>query len=253
MTHAIAATAVDTPKRHTARIAGILYLVIAVAAIVAHIYVPGELIVPGDATATVTNISASPSLLRVSIGSEFVVLFSEIVLSVLLYGMFRAVNKTISLTAAVSRLTMTTIHGFNLLNYFFVLLLLGDAGYAAAFAGEQVNALVSLFLDAHAYGFAIGIAFLTIHVFALGYLMLKSRYVPKIFGVLFIIAGFGYFFDSMAMLLTANYDTTPVFVAIPIAVAELAFPIWLLVKGIKVPDQPQASTSPATEAQAVRA
>ncbi len=219
--------------QNTARFAGVLYLIITVAAIVAHQYVPSTLIVPGDAAMTASNIAASETLFRVGgVGSELIILLSEIVLAVVLYVLLKPVNKTLSLIAAVSRLAMTTIHGLNLLNYYFVLSLVGGAGYVTAFSPEQVNALVSLFLDAHHYGFTIGIAFLTIHVFVLGYLILKSGYFPSVLGILFLAAGVGYLVDSFALLLSTSYDTTPIFLAIPIALAEIAFPLWLLIKGV---------------------
>jgi hypothetical protein len=224
----------DSIKR-TARIAGFLYLLITIAAIVAHMYVPSTLIVPGDAAATASNIAASESLFRVgAIGGELVILLSEIVLSVLLYVLFKPVSRLLSLVAAVSRLAMTVIHGLNLLNYFFVLLLVGGAGYLAAFEVDQLNAFAMLFLDAHSFGFTIGIAFLTIHVFLLGYLIVKSGYFPKVLGVLFLIAGAGYLIDSFALLLSTGYEATPVYIQLAIAVGELAFPLWLLVKGVDV-------------------
>ena len=165
----------------TARIAAVLYLVITVAAIVAHGYVPATLFVAGNAAATASNIAASESVLRLGgIGSELVVLLSEIVLTVLLYVLLKPVNKTLSLLAAVARLAMTIIHGLNLLNYFFVLQLLGGAGYLAVFSPDQLQALALLFLNAHHYGFALGIAFFTVHVFVLGYLIFKSGFFPKV-------------------------------------------------------------------------
>lgn len=215
-----------------ARIAGVLYLIITVAAIIAHFYVPDQLIVPGDAVATAGNIASSEGLFRLSIGSEFVVLLSEVVLSIILYVLLKPVNRTVSLIATVSRLIMTTIHGLNLLNYYIILVLLSGADYLSVFDSEQINSFVMLFLDAHAYGFAIGIAFLIIHVFALGYLIFKAGYVPRILGVLFILAGFGYLVDSVGILLLPAYETTPALVAMVIAVAEIAFPVWLLVKGV---------------------
>lgn len=232
---AVAPSAVAKDQRRAARVAGMLYLVITLAAIIAHFYVPDKLIVPGDAATTASNIMASEELFRMGIGSELVVLLSEVVLSVILYRLFSAVNQTVSLIAVVSRLTMTTIHGINLLNYFLVLVLLRGADTFAALGTEQVHALVALFLEAHHYGFTIGIAFLTIHVFALGYLIVKSGYVPRVLGILFIVAGFGYFIDSSAILLTTTYDTTPMLIALPIALAEIAFPLWLLVMGVNVP------------------
>lgn len=221
-----------TSIQKTARFAGILYLIITAAATIAHFVVPANFIVPGDAAATASNIIGNESLFRLgAIGGELIVLLSEIVLAVVLYVLLKPVNKTLSLVAAVSRLAMTTIHGLNLINYFFVLLLLGGS-YSTVFAPDQVDAMVTLFLDAHSYGFTIGIAFLTIHVFILGYLIYKSGYFPKILGILFIAAGVGYLVDSFAQLLSANYTTTPIYFALPIAIAEIAFPIWLLVKGV---------------------
>ncbi len=224
-----------TSPQKTARFAGILYLVITVAAIFAHFYVPGELIVTGDAAATARNIAASESLFRFgAIGSELIVLLSEIILSVVLYVLLKPVNKTLSLIAAVSRLAMTTIHGLNLLNYYFVLQLLNGANYLTVFGPEQVDALVTLFLDAHSYGFTIGIAFLVPHVLILGYLIYESGYFPRILGVLFLLAGVGYLVDTTGLLLVSGYETTPGIIATVIAVAEIAFPVWLLIKGVKI-------------------
>ena len=219
--------------QRNARLAGVLYLIITIAAIIAHMYVPTTLIVPGDATATVDNISNSEMLFRFGgIGSELIVLLSEVILAVLLYVLLKPVNKTLSLVAAVSRLIMTTIHGFNLINYFFVLIIVGGAGFLSGFDAGQLNGLAMLFLEAHSFGFTIGIAFLVIHVFVLGYLIYKSGYFPKIIGILFIIAGLGYLIDSFSLLLIPSYTTTPIYIAIPIAIAELVFPVWLLIKGV---------------------
>ena len=216
----------------TARIAGILYLLITILAIFVHFYVPSTLIVPGDAATTANNIIASDGLFRMSIGTELVLLLSEIVLSVLLYVLLKPVNKTLSLVATVSRLAMTTIHGINLLTHFIVSLLLSGAGYLTVFEPNQLHALVMVFLDAYSHGFNIGIVFLSLHAFALGYLIFKSGYFPKILGVLFMIAALGYLIDSFSYVLLANYKTGPVYLALPIAIAEIAFPLWLLIKGV---------------------
>jgi hypothetical protein len=217
----------------TARFAGILYLIITVAAIVAHIYMPSELIVAGDATATAQNINNSTTFFRLGgIGSELIILLSEVILSIVLFVLLKPVNKVLSMLAAVSRLVMTTVHAFNLINYFFVIILLGGSSYLSVFNAEQINALSMLFLEAHGFGFTIGIAFLVIHVIILGYLIIKSGYFPKVLGYLFLAAGLGYLIDSFGLLLFANYETTPTIIAIVISVSELVFPLWLLIKGV---------------------
>ena len=170
-----------------ARIAGVLYLVITVAAIFAHMVIPEQFIVSGDAAATAANIAANETAFRLgAVGSELIILLSEIVLAVVLYVLLKPVNKTLSLVAAVSRLAMTTIHGLNLLNYYFVFQLLNGAEFTAVFSPDQVNALVTLFLNAHSIGFTIGIAFLVPHVLILGYLIYQSGYFPKVLGILFL-------------------------------------------------------------------
>jgi hypothetical protein len=217
----------------TARFAGLLYLIITVAAIIAHMYMPSNIIVAGDAAATAENIRSSQALFQIGgVGSELIILLSEIILSIVLYVIFKPVNKALSLLAAASRLTMTTIHGMNLINYFFVMLLVGGTCYLSVFSVEQTQALAMLFLDAHGFGFTIGIAFLTIHVFILGYLIVKSEYFPKVLGYLFMAAGVGYLIDSFAHLLSSTYQTTPAIIAAVITISEIAFPLWLLIKGV---------------------
>lgn len=218
-----------------ARFAGVLYLIITVAAIFAHMVIPEQFIVAGDTAATAANIAANETTFRLGmVGGELIILLSEIVLSVVLYVLLKPVNKTLSLVAAVSRLAMTTIHGLNLLNYYFILHLLNGADFLTAFNPEQVNALVTLFLDAHSIGFTIGIAFLVPHVLILGYLIVQSGYFPKVLGFLFIAAGIGYLVDAIGLLLVPSYTTTPGLIAMVIAAAEIAFPIWLLVKGVNM-------------------
>jgi hypothetical protein len=215
-----------------ARIAGTLYLLIAVLSAFVHMYVPSELIVSGDATTTATIIMASAGLFRLNIAAELVILLSEVVLLILLYVLLKPVSATLSLVAMVSSLAMTTIHAVNTLNNAVVLLLLSGDGYITVFAPNQLHALVMLFLDAYKHGFNIGIMFLPLHCFILGYLMYQSGYFPRVLGILFVIAGVGYLLDSFALVLLAKHTTGAVYFALPIAIAEIAFPLWLLFKGV---------------------
>lgn len=231
-----------------ARIAGVLYLIITVAAVFAHFVIPDQFIVSGDAAVTVANIAADAATFRLgAVGSELVILLSEVVLAVVLYILLKPVNKTLALIAAVFRLAMTTIHGLNLLNIYFVLQLIEGSSFVMAFGPEQVQALVMLFLNAHSIGFTLGIAFLVPHVLILGYLIVRSGYFPKVLGFLFIAAGIGYLFDTVGLLLVAGYTTTPGLIAMVIAVAEIAFPIWLLVKGVSSVGWQQAKSHRVVE------
>jgi hypothetical protein len=163
---------------------------------------------------------------------ELVVGLIEVVLTLLLYRLLRPVSFTLSLVATVARLVMTTIHGLNVLNSVVVVILLSGAGYLTVFAPPQLHALVRLFLDASSYGYTIGIVFFALHTALLGYLIFQSGYFPRFLGVLLMVAATGYFVDSFAYLLVAHHQTGAVYFAIPIAVAEIAFPLWLVMKGV---------------------
>lgn len=217
----------------TARAAGILILIMVVIAPFSMIYVPSTLIVPGDATTTANQMMASTSLFRLAIASDSIVFLIEIVLCALLYSLLKPVNKTLALVAAFARLAMTIIQGINLLNHFIALLLLSGAGYLTVFEPGQLHMLVLLFLNVHQdvvliWGLAFGL-----HLLVLGYLVYKSGYLPRMVGVLLIIAALCYFTQSFGNILFPQYAALFTMIGF-LSTAEIALPLWLLIKGVNV-------------------
>jgi hypothetical protein len=218
--------------KKTARIAGILILIITAIAPFSMMYIPSTLIVPGDATATASNIMASEGLFRLGIVSDSIVFLIEIVIVVLLYVLLKPVNKTLSLIAAFFRLAMTVIQGINLLNNFNALILLSGADYLKVFEPEQLHTLVLLFLNSHEYVVLIWGLFFGLHLFFLGYLVYKSGYIPKILGVVLIIAFACYQIQGWGKILLPHYEK--IFNSIGlISVIEIAFALWLVIKGVR--------------------
>lgn len=217
----------------TARITGLLILLMAFIAPFSMIYVPSTLIVPGDATTTANQIVASEGLFRLSMASDAVVFLIEIGLCALLYVLLRPVSKTLSLVAAFARLAMTILQGINLLNYFLVLLLLGGASYLAVFTTEQLQALTLLFLNAHEMVVLIwGTAF-ALHLLLSGYLIYQSGYLPRWVGGLLMVAALCYFIQSFGTILLPQ--SKALFASIGLlSIVEIALPLWLLVKGVNV-------------------
>jgi hypothetical protein len=223
------------PLNKIARIAGVLILLTAVLAPFSLIYVPSTLVVPGDAATTANNIIASEGLFRLGIVSDALVFLLEIAIIVLLYVLLKPVNQTLSLVAAFSRLAMAVIQGINLLNYFFVLLLLSGAGYLAVFSPDQLHALALLFLGAHELVALIWGLFFGFHLLVLSYLVYRSGYLPRILGVVLLVTALCYLTQSFGNMLLPQYAETFTTIGF-LAIIELAFPLWLLIKGVK--DQP---------------
>ena len=101
------------------------------------------------------------------------------------------------------------------------------------FAPNQLQALVLLFLDAHAAVVLIwGLAF-GLHLLVLGYLVYKSGYLPKIVGRLLIVAAVCYFTQSFGTMLYPQ--SKALFASIGLlSTLEIALPLWLLIKGVNV-------------------
>jgi hypothetical protein len=215
----------------TARMTGGLTLIMAVIAPFSMVYMPSILIKPGDAIATTNAITASEGLFRLAIAGDSIVFLIEIALTVLLYVLLKPVDKTLSLIAAFSRLAMTVVQGINLLNHFFVLLLLSGAGYLTVFAPEQLQALVLLFLNAHQSVVLIWGLFFGLHLLVFGYLVYKSGYIPRVLGLALIIAAVCYFIQSFGNILLPGYEETFASVGL-LSIVEVAFPVWLLIKGV---------------------
>jgi len=225
----------DQPLQRTARVAGVLYLVVIVCAGFAEGYVRTGLVVPGDAAATAGNIASSAWLYRVGFASDLVAFLSDVAISVLLYVLLRPVSKTVSLLAAAFRLIAhPAIASVNLLNHFMALLLAGEGAGGTGLDAEQVQALATLFIEAHGIGYLIGGAFFGVHLLLLGYLIYRAAYLPQLLGVLLTLAAAGYLVESFGTFLLPRYEAVYVWiVAVPAAVAEVSLALWLVIKGIR--------------------
>ena len=228
-------------EKKTARITGILYLVIFFANIFAYFFVSESLMVTGDATATANNILGSESLYRSGMVSYLIVFLSDIGVAILLYGLLKPVNNPIAQIFLVTRLMQTAVHAVNLLNFFFPLLLLNGGDYLTAFAPAQLQAASLLFLNAHHYGVLISEAFFTVSTLLLGYLVFKSELFPGILGILLAIAGLGYLLDSFGIfLMPQNEAFFAEIMQAPAIIGEISFTLYLLVKGVRTPQKDHA-------------
>jgi len=237
----------DISLRKAAKVAGFGYLIVFILGGFTNFIARDNLIVPGDAAITANNILASESLFRMGIAGGVIVLVADAVIAWALYIFLKPVNKSLSLIAAWFRLLFVAIAGINLLNLLIVLLLLSGADYLTVFETGQLQAQVMLFLGAHDYGIIISWVFFGLHIFLLGYLILKSDYIPRILGVLLIVSSLGYFINSFASFLSSNYannEANLLVVAVPAILAELSLTLWLLIKGVKV--QQQDNHAPAS-------
>jgi hypothetical protein len=214
----------------------------AIAAVFATDIVLGNLIVKGDAATTTQNIKSSQMLFRSGILSWLIILICDILAAWGLYIFLKPVNKSLSLLMAWFRLVYAAILGTALFNFVIVLLLLSGGDYSTVFDMDQLQAQVMLFINAFDETWSIGLAVFGFHILILGYLVVKSGYIPKTIGIFLIIAFFGYLITNIANLLFVNYENYKTLIeiifVIPMVVGEVGLAVWLLIKGIKVKQVP---------------
>jgi hypothetical protein len=212
------------------RATGAVYLLYFITAILG-VFCAKRLVVPGDAAATARNILTHESSFRFAFALSLIGNVFYIALTVLFYRMFRPVHATLSLLAAFFSLVGCTIQ---IMGSFFQLaplvLLDSSVTYLPAFSARQLEALAFLCFRLQAQTFNISLVFFALFCLFIGYLIYRSTFLPRVLGVLLILAGFGwltYLWPPFAATI-ARYTQPFGFLA------ELALMLWLLVKGIDV-------------------
>jgi hypothetical protein len=223
----------DTQQK-AARVAGFLYLIIIITSILSMILVESKLVVPGDAAATVNNIMANELLFRIGAAYDLIMFASVVILSVALYVILKTVNKNLALLALSWRLAEAILGCVAALSSLIVLLLLNGEIYSAAFATQQLQALVGLFLDVRSAALTLVFVFLSLGTIVFCYLFFKSKYIPRILAAFGIFSFLLMLIGSFVSILLPDYAAILQFAFAPAALFEIVIGLWLLIKGVNV-------------------
>ncbi|MFY9986857.1 MAG: DUF4386 domain-containing protein [Chthoniobacterales bacterium] len=177
----------EASPRLKARIAGVFYLLIFVSGSFAEIFIRGRLVVDGDAAATATNILGHQSLYRLGGAAALITLTCDIAVALLFYDLLKPVSRSVSLFAAVFRLVFVAVMAVNSLNYFAPLALLEGADFMTAFKTDQLQALALVALQSYNIGYDVALVFFGFHCLLIGYLIIRSTFLPQTLGVLMAV------------------------------------------------------------------
>ncbi len=220
--------------RQQARRAGFLYLLLALTAPLGLMIVPGKLIVPGNATATADNLRASEGLLRLGIASELIHQTLAVFLVLALYRLFKPVDEGLARQVVVlGALVSVPIMFVNVLNDVAALILVSGADFLKVFEKPQLDALAYLFLRLHSQGITVASVFWGLWLFPFGILVIRSGFIPRVFGWLLMVAGVGYLASAFATLVLPRYAETVAQVALPLEFAEVPIIFWLVIWGAR--------------------
>jgi hypothetical protein len=219
----MSAIAVEQPRelsaRSSARMAGVFYL-LNILTIFLAIFLFRGLFVSGDAVATARNIGAHRWLFQSGFASELISTGCSLAVAALLYHLLGPVNRSLSLLAAFCRLVACCMF---VVNYLFQLAPLNLGGDEL----QTVGPMLSVF---RAESSSIGIVFFAFHFVVLGYLIVRSYFLPCFLGLLLIFAGLG----ALAFLVPSFGRSMFIYFAPLGLIAEISLTAWLIAKGVNV-------------------
>ncbi len=216
-----------------ARIGGILYILIIALGIFYELMVKDKIIVVGNASATMANLKSMEFLWRLGIVAELVSSIIGFCLVFIMYKLTRLVNKDLAMLAAFFNMAACTIQTVYILKRVEVLFPIGTAEYLSAFTPEQLGALISLTLKSHVFGFGIALLMFGPYFLITGYLISKSRYLPKFIGILYIISGLGYLVNGFVLILAPQLSGIMfMIIVLPVFIGEMSLALTLTIKGV---------------------
>ena len=215
-----------------ARLAGLLYLISAVPAGFS-VWVFSKLVVRGDPAASAAHVVTSEGLFRAGFAADLVGILFFLAAVLLLYELFEVVNPSLAKLSLVFNLMGATIQSLEALQDLAALMLL-KGGPTFTLATDQARTLAFLFLRLHTLGYVLAMLFYGSAVGLIGWLVLRSTFLPRILGALLIVDGLGYFTFSLANSLSPPlaarlYPFLPYATAI---IGEASLVLWLIVKGV---------------------
>ena len=221
--------------RNLGRFAGLLYVLTGIPGFFAIEYVPSKLIVHGNAAATASNISANETLFRLGIACELIGQAGFIFVALALYHLLKGVNRRYASLMVTLVVVQIPIGFLNELNSIAALTLVRGADFLSIFEKPQRDALAMLFLNLHHHGFVVAEIFWGLWLFPLALLVYRSRFLPRFLGVWLAIDGLAYVTLSLTSVLLPQYSDKVSTYSQPAFFGEVAFMLWLVIKGAKPP------------------
>ena len=195
---------------NAALVVGVAFITSVIIVTIVDDFLLANFVVPGDSAALAKDIKANGKLFGFAVVGYLIVLALDSIIGLALYIVLKPSSKNLALITATLRLLYA---GILVIGLFALVVRVVDVyGYAT----------IKLF----------GYLFFSLHIFVLGYSVFKSGYIPKILGVLLIIAAFTYIVFFIDLHLS---EVLEVITMLTMAIAELSLSIWLMVKRNTLP------------------
>lgn len=190
----------------------------------------------GSAQQIYESVVAEPTSFRLALVVGLISAFLFLVTAWGLYILLRPVSKGLALLFLLLNTVGVAVQCASMLPLLAALLMGDAATHMQAFPAAQLEGLGLLSASVYKAGFVAAQLFFGTWLFPLGYLVYKSRVLPRILGVLLIADGVAVLiWFSQALLLPAHPEITTPGIVVSF-MAEVGLALWLLIRGVKVAD-----------------
>ena len=219
-----------------ARLAGLLYLVVLVTGAPPELLVRVPIAAEVGTTAIADAIRDGADLFRLAAFSDLVNMAAFLGVALVLYGLLRNVHAGAARAMLVFNAVSVAIMALNTVNHLGAWWFATQADVRAAVGAGTADGLAVAFLEFHGVGFSVAEIFFGLWLFPLGWMLWRTRAVPRVIGGLLMVGTVGYLANTTATFVSADlsHGLVPLFTTLP-ALAETALLVWLLVRGMALP------------------
>lgn len=218
-------------EKKSALVAGMALALMAVTAGFSYGYVYNGLVVD-DPMQTFINIQNQAGRFIAGIIGWVVIFVCDLIVAYSLYVFMKGVNKRLATITGVLRAIYTLVLGFAIGKLVNVMCVVQEG--ATIQNASDVHGLLGSFEGL----WSAGLIIFGLHLVGLGYLAIRSVHIPMVWGILLLFAGVCYIYVHGAKLCIPGVayivDDVEQVLSAPMALAEIGFAIWLMIKGRKL-------------------
>ena len=214
----------------TARTTGLLYLGLAVTGVLGFQIVRGQLYVAGDPAGTLSNLVEHTSMARLGIVLELGIVLTQALAAVWFYRLFRSVDSfAAGLVAVFGMVNAVVILGSAAL--LATALDVADDKSLAVSGGAAATTQLLYVISGHLWG--VGGLFFGLWLIPMGWLVVRSRWLPRSLGQLLMIGGVGYVLSAFVGYTFASAELVVGLLTVPATIGEFWIVGYLILFGVR--------------------
>ncbi len=226
----------------TARTTGLLYLGLAITGAVGFQLVRGQLYVADDPGGTLSNLVENTSMARLGIVLELGIVLTQALAAVWFYRLFRGVDTfAAGLVAVFGMVNAAAILGSAAV--LATALDVADDRSLAVSGGSAATVQLMYVFSGHLWG--VGGLFFGLWLIPMGWLVVRSRWMPRALGQLLMVGGVGYVLSTFVSYVFTSAELVAGLLTVPATIGELWIVGYLIVFGIRDRDGDRADRKSA--------